>query len=110
MSGASAHGFFGSTLHAGYASARTQSFTIHLDEGKVQRPVYRRHDLNLGCSVERGNSDLWRLREMTSGENREEEHRCRRSVQEPLIVALMATRMRVRSFLRILSAALKMEV
>jgi hypothetical protein len=30
----------------------------------------------IGCSVERGNSDLWRLREMTSGEDREEEYRC----------------------------------
>src|SRR5260370_40638747 len=31
----------------------------------------------IGCSVEHGNSDLWRLREMTSGEDREEEYRCR---------------------------------
>jgi hypothetical protein len=30
----------------------------------------------IGCSVERGNSGLWRLREMTSGEDREEEYRC----------------------------------
>ena len=30
----------------------------------------------IGCSVEHGNSDLWRLREMTSGEDREEEYRC----------------------------------
>ena len=30
----------------------------------------------IGCSVEHGNSGLERLREMTSGENREEEYRC----------------------------------
>ena len=30
----------------------------------------------IGCSVERGNSGLWRLREMTNGESREEEYRC----------------------------------
>ena len=42
----------------------------------------------IGCSVERGDSGLWRWREMTSGENREEEYRCSRSVQEPLIVVL----------------------
>jgi hypothetical protein len=42
----------------------------------------------IGCSEERGNSDLLRLREMTSGENREEEYRCERSVQEPLIIAM----------------------
>jgi len=30
----------------------------------------------IGCSVEHGNSDLWRLREMTSGEDREKEYRC----------------------------------
>jgi len=42
----------------------------------------------IGFVTERGNSGLLRLREMTSGADREEEYRGGRSVQEPLIVAM----------------------
>ena len=40
----------------------------------------------IGFITERGNSGFKRLREMTSGEDREEEYRCVKSVQELSIV------------------------
>jgi hypothetical protein len=47
---------------------------LHIDPATVGVEAARAQ--LIGCSVERGNSGLWRLREMTSGENREEEYRC----------------------------------
>jgi len=55
--------------------------------GAICKPTQRQPGVKaarsqfIGCSVERGNSGLWRLREMTSGEDRRSRRRSRRRAE-----------------------------